>query len=99
MLSSADGLSSCFPTLVAPDAVFEEVFFLDFLASRDDNDADLPPFLCFAPPLSSKMDWMLVLLASDGLWIANGANLLWADAVASNMEAKHKLDFIGLIFF
>lgn len=100
VLSIADSFSSCFPTFVAPVADF----FFVFLASRDDNDAVLFFRLCFAPPLKSRMDWMLVLLESDGFWSANGAGVwMLADVhvvvEANNMDAKHKLwNFKGLIF-
>lgn len=57
--SNGDGFSLFPPTLVAPVAVF----FFCFLASREFNDAVLFGFLRFAPPLNSKMDWMLVMLS------------------------------------
>mmetsp|Transcript_16351 Transcript_16351/g.24446 ORF Transcript_16351/g.24446 Transcript_16351/m.24446 type:complete len:106 (+) Transcript_16351:713-1030(+) len=87
VLSRADGFSSCFPTLVAPDAVL-----LDFLALREDSDAVLLLFLRFAPPLNSRIDWMLVPAV---FWMPKGMVLMFAEDTpqvdAINMDAKHRL--------
>ncbi len=96
VLSNADSFSFCFPTFVAPDAdlflVLDEDDFLE--ESRDVNDAVLFFLLCFAPPLTSRMDSMLVVVNDDGLCFRpNGVGVrMLAEAVdASNMDATHNL--------
>jgi len=83
--------------LVAPDAVF-----LDFLALRDDNDAVLLDFLRFAPPLKSRIDWMLLFEGMVDFWMPNGMLLILAEDTSSvdanNMDAKQRLwKFKGLM--
>jgi hypothetical protein len=65
------------------------------LALRDDNDAVLLDFLRFAPPLKSRIDWMLVLEGRVVFWMPNGMLLMLAEDTsnvdASNMDAKQRL--------
>jgi len=104
VLSSAEASSAAFPTLVAPDAVFFLAAFA-FLVSREVSDAVLLPLLRdLAPPLNSRIDW---ILEDDDFVSTNGTERIPVLSLARHGEvfvdnnikaAKHKLwNFKGLI--